>query len=407
MATLSMKREKDIFNNNTLLRQERASMNYAKYFDEKPSFSTYYSQNMKTSMVESSLEDSNGLIGHDSGLRFNVIKDLPLYALSDAENVSMEVGDFGLDTEVTGTAIIIPGTIDPMEEDLFTFTVDTKSHVFKITKVDVDKITGENFYSITFQLHNINIVEIKDQLDEEFVTEYDNIGTNYNAIISSTDKNVITFMLNVHNVLLDFLTDNFYHKGLNFMYVDEDPRIYDPMQNIFAMNHGLYERLEMKRGLHSLYVNKLDFKKPQYKLFYSKNYKNTIFYALENKNRSNLQYTDFYTMSDFADDNELAYEHDNYLLTAYSNDSVGQNLQGMFDADLINKITTDGPLYDDDDRFLEDMILLHMSDTGLSNDNVINLLEKMDGRVDDDIRGFMYINILLFLIKFTYNKLLT
>lgn len=405
MATLSLKREQDIFNNNTLLRQERASVNYAIYFDEKPSFVTYYSQNMKTSMVESTLEDSNGLIGNDSGIRFNTIKDLPIYALSGVDGLSEDQGDFGLDTSVEGQAVIIPRLISPLEEDLFTIDHDTESHVFKVTKVEIDKITGENFYQITFKLHNININEIVDQLDIEFITDYDNIGTNYNAVIAVSDKNVITYMLNVHNIFLDFLEENFYHRGLGFMYVDDDPSIYDPMQTIFALNHGLYERLEMKRALSSIYVNKMHFRKAQYKLFYGKNYKNTIFYALENKNYSNLQYCDFFTMSDFADDNELSYEHDTYLLTQYSNDDVNQTLQNIFDSDLINRITTAGALYDDDVHIVEDMILRHMNGT-LTNSNIMELLGKLDNIIDDDVKGFMLINVVLFLIKYTYNNLL-
>jgi len=403
MAKISLKKEQTIFNDNINKRQHMATMDYSIYFTDKPTFVTYYHQNFKQSTIESSLDSTIGLLGKDSSIRFDIINDLPIYQFQGIDSVNVEDTDFGSDTSVEGNGIIIPHLIDPYPEDFFTINYDNEHHLFQVTDVKSDKITGAKFYSISFILDHRTVEELLDRKStKEFTVDYDNIGTGHNPVIAENDRILIDSLVNTHMDLLLFVTDYLYHKDLNYIYFTDSSnrKIYDPMLNIFTNNNNILIPLKIKDIYNAIYLDRIDIGKEDHRLFYTKLYDKTLYWAIENKNGSNIQYVNFMSLFN-TKKNRLNWDHEDNMITSYYG-NLGSNPYVLYDSALINNIQNN-ILYADNIHMFEDFIIKYINNN-IDKNNIIDELEMLE--FDDDYKGLYNIMIIIYIIKKIYNNML-
>lgn len=409
MGKLTIRKEQSIFNDNILARQERVVIDYSIFFEEKPSFVTYYQQNIIRSSRESTLEDTTALLGSDSPILFDMIDDFPIYKLSGIDSISVDAEDFGKQTNITGEGVIIPRTIEPREDDFFVLTYDTRRYLFVIVDVNIDSIAGLNYYKINFKLDYRNEEEIKSQLSgEEFITDYDNIGTEYKTVISKPDRLVTEFLANTQRVILEFISDNYYYEFLDYLKFTDDSGqlMYDPILVKFAVDNNLLMLFNAKEQLSSIYLNNVDFG-DTYEKILRKDYKATIYAALENKSVANVTKINFskWPMEnpDSMTLNELTFEGRAFLITMYDLYTVTLSDFIIFDDQLVPNLQS-GTLYADAVHVVENIIIDHMHNR-LNKDNLITVLSEIS-LDDDEYRSLPLAMILLFIVKYYFNNLL-
>lgn len=408
MGKLTIKNEQRIFNDNILSRQERIVIDYAIFFEEKPSFVTYYQQNMIRSSRESTLEDTTALLGADSPIVFDKIDDLPIYKLSGIESISIDDSEFGQQTNIAGEGIIVPNLIEPREDDFFVLTYDTRRYIFVIVDVNIDSIAGMNYYKINFKLDYRNEQEILNQLSgEEYVTDYDNIGTSHKAIIYKPDKLVVGFLEETQKRIIEFINESFYYEHLDYIKFEdeEDNLLYDPMVVKFLTRNELLQLFNMKQQYSSIFMSDIDFN-DTYEKEIRKSYKQTIYAALETKDKSNITKLNFSRWPISGPDsylvNELTFEGRKFTSTIYDSITMPSDYN-IFDSLFLTNLQTN-TLYGDAGHIVEDIIIRYIND-GITKDNIVLLLSDVE-LDDDDFRSMFFAIMLLYIIKVFYNKIL-
>ena len=395
MANLNLKKEIDTFNQLIKDRQERISLDYTKFFSKKPAFVTYYNQNQLASTYESSLDDTVGLLGEDSPIRFNKIEEFPLYNFSGTDSVSEDETDFGLNTVIEGEAVIIPQMIQPYEEDFFVVTHDSEKHVFKVNNVEIDRISGHKFFKISFALIQQEESEIIDKVTEEYIVDYDNIGTQHKSVIPTTDYVLLNSVNDIYDMINDFFVRSFYHEGLNFFYFEVNgAKTYDPVATIFAKNHKLFEKVNKKDILDSIFLDEIVFNKEFYKTYIRDLYNTSIFYCLENKVQN--PFARFFTAMDNPNTgNELDFESDHYDVAALLGDTYE-----IFDQEFVDHFVS-GTVFGDPSRLYEDYIIDYMIGH-LKKDEIIERTSQLN--FTDDYKDFYkMLTVLFILVSFRNN----
>lgn len=406
MATLTLKPEQKIFNDNVLKRQDMSSNDYSIYFEEKPAFVTYYSKNMKKSTVEETLDTAVDLLTPSSkaSVKFDKIMDLPLYDLTGVDSVDLEDSDFGLNTEVNGSAIILPHLIKPAEEDFFVINHDLNRHLFMVNDVILDKVSGDKFYKITFNLDHRSEYEVMhQQTSDEYVTDYDNLGTSNKAIIESTDYALVDSLVSDYNNMSSFMEQYLYHSNMNFMFFKDtnNNRVSDPMIQKFIMDNELLLPLRLKDFYNSIYLDEIDIGSDLRRSMYDRLYKNTLFWALENSDYGKLSMLN-YTLFSNSKKNELNYEGDIYNITNYNLSFQSDGLYQFFDHQFIINITS-GILYADGVHVFEDFIIKYAIGD-ITKDTIKGELALLE--FDDNERGMTEISVVLFVVKTLHNTIL-
>ena len=147
--------EQNFINNNAFKFEDRLNSQVARFLDKSPTYVTYYHISDIESTVDLGFSNIDGLLGDESPLRFNEIKDFPVYGL-DPVQLRLEDMDQGLDTSYEGELLILPNTIKPTPNDFFTINYMSKDFIFMVTGVDYDTVKSNNYYKIDFYVKDID-----------------------------------------------------------------------------------------------------------------------------------------------------------------------------------------------------------------------------------------------------------
>jgi len=382
-------------------RQDKISIDYSRFFENKPTFVTYFSQDSYSSTEEPSLDDTVGLLGKESPIKFNKVENFPLFEFEGTENVSEDDTDFGKDTVIEGSAAITPRTLKPLEEDMFIIEHDNDRNIFKVNNVVVDKISGHQFYKIEFKIYKKKEEDILDQIHQEFVTDYENIGSEYKTIVSKSDRIIINNLKNLHNILADFYVKSFIDKDLNCVKIEveeENTYYYDPIITRFLRDNELLLRTDRKFILENIYLEEIDLKNLT-KMFYDIAYKTSLYNYISNGIKgANIEIFDlsYFLMNNSSLTNELGFTGETILISQH-----GAGTEEIFDSEFRTKIV-DNVKYDDDERKMEDIVIGYLNGE-INKDNLSSKLENLE--IEDDEKSFFFIPIILFIIKTVFNNL--
>ena len=220
----------------------QATEHYARLFNKSPTFVTYYAQNYDSSYADVNLGGAIQLIGPESPIRYTVIKDFPIYGVSEADVSSAYDELKGVVSDsIRGEAFILPGTIEPSENDYFVIDfLDTKL-VFRAISANPDRIEGQSFFKVTYSLDPANLEDLTKQVDSSYIFELATIGTGASPLIEADTAVVLREMEVLINSHKDSYWRAFYDRssGVLMMKAEELP-IHDYAVNLcIKRNAGL------------------------------------------------------------------------------------------------------------------------------------------------------------------------
>lgn len=193
--------EESMINGNIFKFEQRLQSHVNKYIENGAILTTYYSQSENSITVDRGLQDIDQLFGKKSPLRYNKIKNLPLYGFgqTNPENTDeMQVEDIN----VEGDCILLPSTIVPKQSDFFQVNHLKMNALFQITSVNYDSMKPEGYYKIHYRLISTSeetIQDINEKVINTYSTELNAIGSNTNPIIREDEfhyKNQVRQMVN-------------------------------------------------------------------------------------------------------------------------------------------------------------------------------------------------------------------
>lgn len=241
-------KESNFLNDNVFAFEERLNSQYTRILDMKATYTTYFHINTENSTTDVGFENIERTIGENSPLKFNEIKEFPLYGIEQmAFNLSQQ--DEGLNIEYDSEAVILPNTVEPYPNDYFLISYIDKPYLFKITSVILDNIKSNNYYKVGFTLESTNkeaIESLYKQCIGKFTCDINNLGTEYKCIIEDDTYLVVN---KIDNIISSLLTDYkivYYKEKYNSFVImsNEDEKepylIYDRCLNNFITQHNLY-----------------------------------------------------------------------------------------------------------------------------------------------------------------------
>ena len=193
--------EESMINGNIFKFEQRLQSQTNKYIENGAILSTYYSQRENSITVDRGLQDIDQLFGKKSPMRYNKIKNLPLYGFGQANPDNTD----DLQTEdinVEGECIILPVTIVPKQSDFFQINHLKMNVLFQVTSVSYDSMKPDGYYKIHYRLISTSpetLQDLQNHVMETYATELNALGTDTNPIIREDDfhyRNQVRQMVN-------------------------------------------------------------------------------------------------------------------------------------------------------------------------------------------------------------------
>lgn len=233
--------DKRFVNENIFLHEKRLESQYTIFFDNKtPTFVTYYHINNINSITDTGLLNVEKVIGTNSPIRFQEIADFPIYGI---EQIKLDLNDNeeGLNSSYESDGIILPNTIKPLPNDLFTISYLGKGFIFMVTNVEYDTIKSNNFYKISYTIrHEDSIDIIKDQILESYTCIFKNIGTDDKCIIRNTEYESLEKLKEWYMNMSEKYRVIFYNNRYNsFLFDEGNYKIYDKYLTEFINENKL------------------------------------------------------------------------------------------------------------------------------------------------------------------------
>ena len=206
---------------------------------------TYYNLNTTLTTLDEAVRNNYGEISPESPLRYNKIKDFQLYGINKIEP-NLDVSDYGLEgSDVTGDAIVLPGTIIPYPDDFFCLDQikDGKQYLFKVTSVQPNTLdTGAVMYRINYILYTTDGVNKIDMLVAKiFKYSIANYGSNFGCIIEELLFDQLADLEKYCITLKDYFIQLYYDTKIqSFSYIRNNCiKVYDPYLIEFIIRNNV------------------------------------------------------------------------------------------------------------------------------------------------------------------------
>lgn len=236
--------EQQSLEQNQFLYEERMKSPLSRYLDTTPVHVTYYHINNDQTTMDDGYMNTLSTIGAMSSIRYNKISSFPLYGF-DQVVIAIQTDTQGVDGEYTGDAVILPGTLRPLQNDRFMVPTLKEPFIFKVTDVQYDAAVADNFYKISFMLES-NDEEKYQELENMVVSNntciVENIGTDNICIIENGELEKINNVKSIYDEMSKIYFDLFYNDRHNCMLGEfgTNQYLYDPFQTAFINKHGLF-----------------------------------------------------------------------------------------------------------------------------------------------------------------------
>lgn len=262
--------------------KDRLKNPYYMHSDKSPIIVDYFKINEQSSTLDEGLRVEMSRIGPASPLRFNLIHNFTIYC---DEQLSVQLSDEdGLKSEdIEGVSYVLPNTINPMPGDYFIVSHVNTKWLFSVKSVNIDTLeSGANFHEISFYLDTaVRAEDIYNQVVEEYNYVITNSGTEFNPIIRKSDYNFIEIIEEHTLTLKKFYKELFYSGRVDTFILRQENKfnMYDPYLIEFMINNKILEGDDEYLYLcHQLSKDST----------FSIKYRDTLFYAVENKSIDRL-----------------------------------------------------------------------------------------------------------------------
>lgn len=193
---------------------------YSKFLEKNPLFVTYFHINEAMSRTDIGTGSIEKELGERSPIRFNKIKNFPIYNIPDLKP-DVTYDETGYDIELECTDItILPNTLKPRSGDYFILSFPgIKEFLFRVNNIRYNTIQSNDYYMIDADIKDIGIdlelKRMKGQIIDEYLTVFENIGTQDRCFLKATDVEYINNVADLFYKLRDFYKDSFYNRNLN------------------------------------------------------------------------------------------------------------------------------------------------------------------------------------------------
>ena len=236
--------EATMINGNIFKFEDRLKSHVSKYIENGATLVTLYTQDENSSTVDRGLRDIDELFGNRSPLRYNEIRNFPVYGLTQAtpENTDDQQVE---DISVEGDCIILPSTIVPKQYDCFTINHLKMTQLFEITNISYDTMKVDGYYKVHYLLNTTShetIQKLQSLVINHYYTDLNAIGSDLNPIIKEDDYIAAGKIKQMLAQMVDGYRAMFYNERHNcFLYRDPDSGMdwFDMCGNQFIANHGL------------------------------------------------------------------------------------------------------------------------------------------------------------------------
>ena len=380
---------KDFIESTIEIRKEIDYSIYSRFLESHPIFVTYYKINLNFSTTDQGFESIVEYIGPNSPVKYNKIKNFFLFGV---QNTTLEINieDINTSIEFTSDAIVLPNTIIPVPNDFFSINYIYKKYLFKIINVEVDTIKSNNFYKITFEYSKPDDVQIQNQVYETYEAVLENIGTEYNVILSEDVNIKENYLKKIYNSIRDKYIEAFYVKKLNSFIIEiEGLNIYNKYFIKFCKDNKLFKD---HRDFNTIHFDIYSYIEKNFINIYQK----TIYRALETKDISIFEYPDCILLSMnnvvssiFYRKNKTYYDIRFCKLEEPNNLLLSMNL---IDPQLKNKIINNE---NSDDLIFK--ILIKYFNNEIIKIEDFKFLENYD--MNYNLYNYMYIPLILYIIN--------
>lgn len=364
---------------------------YYPFGDQKPSKVTYYAQNIE----KSTLDESSGLyeahLGKNSPFKFNKIKDFVLYGIDRIET-DYDVGDNGVEAaSITGDAVVLPNTIVPRPGDFFSIPYIKENILFKVNGVTPDTLdTGANFYKIEYSIELTNTIDtIESQVIKVFNFITGNVGTDFKAIIESSDFEIVITLESLVEELITYFENVFFDQRLQtFVYNHDGWHMYDPFMIEFLMRNSV-----LKYGDKYIYVSHATYTDKTFGMDYIK----TLFYSLENPDET-VKFSNFATADLIDDPNSLFVTRlEEYYKVKYFDKTPKKTRFQIFNTDLVERIKSGEMFEKGDDNECYNLWISYFNNFSNFDASMLEFIKRIDYM--DNLNCFYMLGISIFIIE--------
>lgn len=289
-----MRRAKDKIKKSLSSYLNTVTSDYSQYIESSPTYVTYYQYDPAASTQDAGLETVNALTGKNTARKYKRIYDFPIYGV-DALDVSNELAERGLQSNVSGEFIVLPNTLRPSPGDIINFEgydgLDT--HLFVVNDVQQDRLTTNKYFKATYSLSPYTLEGIEANVIGDFEVNISGTlgsGTESISIVSSDEgdsidsvKSLIDGMIDKYeSMFYDDETDSFIMKE-QYNYDEEKPLAYwSPY-----LQHFLHETKALDKYkqeiMTEIYITDIN-ETENYDVYSEVAYRNSIFRAIELQN---------------------------------------------------------------------------------------------------------------------------
>ena len=229
---------------------EQGFGDYSGFLNQAPIYIKYFSKNSFESTHDQHLEAVQSVVGVNSSVKYDSIENVPLYAISEF-NFDGNNDGYGDESDITGDALLIPETVIPKEDDFFIIKYDKVEYLYRIKKVDSNRIKGKSFYRVSFYLSDAKESDIEKQVNNQLsiVTDLTN-KSNINIILKNNALYLEKILRYIDRIKTNFIS-LFYVKHLNdFGVFNATDRMFitDKHLKIFIQEFDLMKEISPKRN---------------------------------------------------------------------------------------------------------------------------------------------------------------
>lgn len=193
---------------------------FSKFLNKNPVFVTYYAINQAQSTAECGTGVIDEEIGPKSPLRFNKIKNLPVYNMPELKP-DIDIDDAGYDINLDiNDLTFLPSTVRPRPADYLKIEMyGVRPLLFRVNTYRHNTIQSNDFYMADLDIRDIKngdidsyIDQIEHQVVETYNCHFENIGTNNKVLISEEEDAELDDIAELSDKLKSFYLSNFYHQ---------------------------------------------------------------------------------------------------------------------------------------------------------------------------------------------------
>ena len=284
---------------------------FSKYLDKNPIFVKYYHINTTLSRADAGLNSVKEEIGYNSPVRYNEIKEFPMYGFSDLKPDQV-YDENGHDIEMDLSGItILPGTIRPIAGDHIYFRLPNMSvgMLWRVTNVEFVTVQANDFYQVDCELRCFpndqdkqnTYNQLLKQVVEKYTCIFENIGTQDACIVRDDRLKQGQLLGDFINNFMSAYCDTFYNRDMGTFVAIGDWNgvqcyFYDLDMIHFMKRTGMWDQEMQGRPAIALVYDEIQ------PMNFEGTYRKLLWYALEKKSAQFMATYQYYEVSGIIKD---------------------------------------------------------------------------------------------------------